>query len=139
MTCDRCGAQLRVGDFPFCPHGATTRVAVIGDDVPGGFVVENGFDEPRKFYSKSEHIKALAAEGLEIRAKYAGPNDRHLSNWHTAVDLEAAKALVSRGVEAFEAKRRRFAVEVAPEDRVPVTITKSDAGTFTDVVRVELP
>lgn len=138
MTCDRCNTEIRVGDFPFCPHGPTSNVAVIGDDIPGGMVVENGFEAPIRVYSHSEHRRLLAEQGLEIRAKWAGPNDKHLSRW-VSVDLDAATALVSRGVEAFEAKRRKFPIEVAPQDRVPVTITKTDAGTFTDVVRVELP
>lgn len=65
MTCDRCGETLKVGDFPFCPHGQYAP-QIISDDVPGGFVVENGFPTPQKFYSKSEHRKALAARGLRI-------------------------------------------------------------------------
>jgi hypothetical protein len=39
---------------------------IITDDVPGGFVVENGFKTPQKFYSKSEHRNALAERGLRI-------------------------------------------------------------------------
>lgn len=80
MTCDTCGHTLRIGDFPFCPHGSG-KAAVIGDDVPGGFWAENGFDRPRKFYSKRAHVAALAAEGKELRPKWAGPQDRHLSRW----------------------------------------------------------
>lgn len=114
MTCDRCGARMAIGDFPFCPHGAMS-LRVVGDDVPGGFWAENGFETPRKFYSKSEHVRALAAEGLEIRAKWAGPHDQHLTRWD-AVDLEAATALVSR-------PSRRYVAEVPDEARDPITIT----------------
>ncbi len=97
MTCEKCGRALAVGDFPFCPH-EPTRLSIIGDDVPGGFVVENGFDAPRKFYSKSEHIAALAAEGCEIRAKWAGPHDKIMSRWDAVSrdQLEKATELVSR-------------------------------------------
>lgn len=96
--CPRCGAELHVGDFPFCPHGPTRSFAVIGDDVPGGFVVENGFDRPTRFDSHSAHEAALAANGCEIRAKWAGPNDTIMTRWDTvtAQTLANAKDLVTR-------------------------------------------
>lgn len=123
-TCEACGRPVRIGDFPFCPHGPA-HVVTVPDDVPGGFVVENGFDTERKFYSRSEHLKALAAEGKELRVKWSGEHERHLTRWDT-VDLEAAATLVQRGAQAREARqRRRYAVDVAPEDRFPVTITKT--------------
>ncbi len=121
MTCEKCGVSLKVGDFPFCPHEPGVRTAVVGDDVPGGFWAENGFSEPRKFYSKSEHRAALAAEGAEIRAKWAGPHDKHLTRWDAVSADQLAKAteLVSR---------RKFKEIVAPEHQFPVAIEKSDAG-----------
>ncbi|HYE86864.1 MAG TPA: hypothetical protein VEA16_10950 [Vicinamibacterales bacterium] len=73
---------------------------MIPDDVPGGFWAENGFDRPRKFYSKAEHRAALTAEGCELRVKYAGEHDKHVTNWAAAVDaktLENAAVLLSRG------------------------------------------
>jgi hypothetical protein len=60
--------MLTIGDFPFCPHGVC-KPQIITDDVPGGFVVENGFATPQKFYSKSAHRKALADRGLRIGDK----------------------------------------------------------------------
>lgn len=106
VTCDKCGHTLEIGDFPFCPHpkGAQT---VIGDDWPGGKIFENGFPEPRTFYSKSEHQKALAERGLEMRVKNAGPDDKIISRWDT-VDLEAAAQLVQRGEQARRAKRNQY-------------------------------
>lgn len=97
MTCEKCGTTLAVGDYPFCPHGPT-KVSIIGDDVPGGFWAENGFETPQKFYSKSEHIAALAARGCEIRAKWAGPHDKIMSRWDAVSADQLAKAteLVSR-------------------------------------------
>lgn len=98
VTCERCGSALTVGAWPFCPHAHGTQ-AVHSDEVPGGFWAENGFDTPRKFYSKSEHVRALAEAGREIRAKWAGPLDKHLTRWDipSQYTLEAAKALLSRG------------------------------------------
>src|SRR5687767_13334829 len=122
MTCEKCGHELHVGDFPFCPHPRGSQT-VVGDDVPGGFWAENGFDQPRKFHSKSEHRAALAAEGLEIRAKWAGEHDRHLTRWDT-VDLDAAKALLERGPQAIREKRERW-----KDATIPITVT--DGETFT--------
>ena len=105
--CEKCGAWIHVGDYPFCPHG-TGSFTNIPDDVPGGFWVENGFDTPQKFYSHSEHEAALAARGCEIRAKWAGPHDKIMSNWAAGtVDLDAAAALVQRGEQARAERRAR--------------------------------
>lgn len=100
MTCDQCGHVLEVSDWPFCPHGRGLN-NVIADEVPGGFVVENGFDQPTRFFSKREHIRALAEKGLEIKAKWAGPNDKHLTRWDAvdAYTLAAATSLVGRRSE----------------------------------------
>lgn len=120
-TCNACGAVVTVGEWPFCPHGRGVQ-AVHSDDVPGGFWAENGFDSPRKFYSKSEHERALRAEGCEIRAKWAGEHDKHLTRWDIpdAYTLEAAKVLLSRN-------GRKSVPEAEP---VPVDqIQSADTGT----------
>lgn len=93
MMCDQCGVELQIGDWPFCPHGRSHLVTV-PDDVPGGFIAENGFREPRRFDSRSAHRAALEAENCEVRAKWAGPEDKHLTRWDS-VDLDAARALVT--------------------------------------------
>jgi len=105
VTCEACGYELHIGDYPFCPHGRGQH-GVQPDDVPGGFWAENGFSEPRQFFSRSAHERALAAEGCEIRAKWAGPEDKHLTRWDT-VDLEAAKSLLERGSQARAARRQK--------------------------------
>ena len=115
--CDCCGVALATGDWPFCPHGRSASV-VISDDVPGGFWVENGFAEPRMFYSKSAHRQALAAENMEVRAKWAGPEDKYLTRWD-AVDLDSAAALVRRNSEAVRARNR--------EKLAPITVTDGEA------------
>lgn len=119
MTCDRCGTVLAVGDFPFCPH-ERTATAIITDDVPGGFWAENGFETPRKFYSHSEHRAALAANGCEIRAKWAGPHDKIMSRWDAVGPDQLKKAieLVSRPARQF----------VADDEKIPIETTM--LGTF---------
>jgi len=127
MTCEHCGQELAVGAWPFCPHGQPGKFGIVPDEVPGGFWAENGFAAPRKFYSHSAHEAALAAEGVEIRAKWAGPHDKIMTNWAAAIDpytLESARVLVSRGVDARAARRARW-----PKADQAVAVT--DAGTFT--------
>lgn len=116
MTCDKCGFELHVGDYPFCPHARGSQ-SVIGDEWPGGKTFENGFESPQTFYSRSEHEAALAARGLEIRAKWAGPADKHLTNWAAgAVDLEGAEAFVKNHY-----KDRALSADEAME--FPITVT----------------
>lgn len=120
MTCDVCNRELAVGAWPFCPHEPAKGLKYFEDAIPGGMVFENGFDTPQTFYSHSEHRAALAARGLQIGAKWAGPNDKHLTNWAAGtVDLDGAAALVSRGEQA-RAEKRRLAEAYEP---IPITVT----------------
>jgi hypothetical protein len=117
-TCPKCGAELQVGDWPLCggKHAhAKANLSTHPDDVPGGFWAENGFPKPRWFPSHSEHRAALAARGLEIGAKWAGPLDKIMTRWDApdATTLANAKVLVSR------TKAEPF----APEERIPITVT----------------
>ncbi len=111
--CPDCGTVLEIGSFPFCPHGQT-KAAVISDEIPGGQVFENGFDTPQIFYSHSAHRAALAERGLEIKAKWAGPADRHLSRWDApcATTLENAKILLTRGKREPEPAFEPIPIEV---------------------------
>lgn len=95
MTCEKCGAELIVGEWPFCPHGVGMS-NVIGDECD--IVQENGFRHPRHFTHKSELKRALAEKGLEEHACNAGPHDKLVPRW-VSVDLEAARILVTRPSE----------------------------------------
>jgi hypothetical protein len=114
MTCDVCGAELSLGAWPWCPHGAPTLVTV-PDDVPGGFWAVNGFAEPRQFFSRSAHRAALAADNMEIRAKHAGSEDTICPRWDT-VDLDSAAQLVQRNRDGAHARNR--------EKLAPITVTE---------------
>lgn len=67
ITCDKCQQEIRVSDWPFCPHGKT-NFSVIGDDIPGGVWIRHGLcnadGTPRKYYSKSEMAKEAEKRGL---------------------------------------------------------------------------
>lgn len=68
-VCDRCGAELVIGDFPFCPHGRGTA-APFRDDIPGGLVVENYGPHPITFYSHTERRAYMKANGLLEKEKF---------------------------------------------------------------------
>lgn len=124
MTCDKCGVDLSPGDWPWCPHGRGAS-SVVGDDIPGGQMFENGFPTPQKFYSKSAHRNALAEKGLEIAAKNAGPNDKICPRWDS-VDLDGARALLESCEQARAEKRQQRDAATAPEDpfgEFPITVT----------------
>lgn len=105
MTCDACGIDLVVGMYPFC-HGDPTQhtrqaASVIGDDIPGGMVIENLGHEPLTFYSKKAIAQEADRRGLQPMVRYV-PGDKHLTNWATGMDpytLAAATALVARRAE----------------------------------------
>lgn len=118
MICDECGETLEIGAWPWCPHTRGVNT-VVADDIPGGKIFENGFDEPTRFDSHSAHRRALAERGLEIRAKNAGPEDRQCPRWDS-VDLDGAAQLVRRGLQARQQKRE-----------APIPITVREIGTFT--------
>lgn len=119
--CTKCDQIIHIGSWPFCPHGPANQ-AVHQDEIPGGMWVENGFEKAIKVYSHSEHRRLLAAEGLEIRAKWAGEHDKIMTRWDT-VDLDAARILLERGPQAIRAKNERWAQASTP-------ITTTDLGTF---------
>lgn len=66
-TCEKCGREYSIGDWPFCPHGKS-QLQVIGDDIPGGVWIRHGIcnedGTPRKYYSKGEIREAAFKKGL---------------------------------------------------------------------------
>ena len=79
MTCDQCGQPITVGDWPFCPHGRSALRAV-GDDIPGGMVLENLGHEPVTVYSHTERKAIMRARGLQEQIRWT-PGDKYLSRW----------------------------------------------------------
>jgi hypothetical protein len=64
-TCEKCGTELQVGDYPFCPHGRGAGGA-IGDEcdvvINHGLCHEDG--SSRRFRSKSEIQAEAKRRGL---------------------------------------------------------------------------
>ena len=125
-ACKKCGVEFQIGDWPFCPHGRSAT-SVVADDIPGGMVVENGFPEPIRVFSHSEHRRLLAARGLEIGAKWAGPHDKIMTRWDapSAATLESAAILLSRKKSDPFAPPEAY--EPIPIEVTTVTYERDDA------------
>lgn len=106
--CEKCGWELRIGDWPYCGEGRdhTPAVAhVIGDEIVGGFVQEHFGHEPEVFYSKSAMARRAKELGLEPFVRYSGDHEQHLTNWAAGIDaytLESARSLLARGSRPAE-------------------------------------
>lgn len=57
-----------------------TPSAVIGDDIPGGFVQENFGHEPEVFYSKKAMLKRANDLGLQPFVRHVD-GDTHTARW----------------------------------------------------------
>lgn len=142
QSCTVCGWSGDIYAQPFenpsCPQcgKATERLwageatAIERDEIPGGAYFENGFAEPRKFFSHSEHERALAEEGCELRPMNRGDRDKICPRWDQPCEatLESARILLSRGAQAASernARRNRW------PQAVPGMVTVTDGDTFT--------
>lgn len=93
MICEACHQPLRVGDFPFCPHGSgITRVG--GDEVPGGGYWDHNLGKDPVFITHWSQRRALMdAANLQDVCRYtplpegAAPNPQAPSNWAAYRDL----------------------------------------------------
>ena len=64
-TCDKCGHEIALGEFAFCPHGVISTVNVIDDTLPGGARwLHNLGPEPVWVETKSDYNRELGKRGL---------------------------------------------------------------------------
>lgn len=75
MTCENCGAELEVGDYPFCPHGRSKpRVdglsSYVQDEIPGGMVLNNTGPVPVTVGSYTEMNQLFESKKLTRLEKY---------------------------------------------------------------------
>jgi hypothetical protein len=83
VICDKCGWELRVGDWPFCGTGRDHQPgnwSAIGDEIPGGFVQENFGHAPETFYSKKAMALRAKKLGLVPMVRHVD-GDKHVSRW----------------------------------------------------------
>jgi len=101
MTCESCGHQIEIGDWPFCPHGRGC-CGVVSDSFRGGVTLENLGPEPVTVYSETERRRIMKERGLEdfVRHRPLPGTDKSAltTNWAAAsrTTLDNATALVSR-------------------------------------------
>jgi putative FmdB family regulatory protein len=57
-----------------------TLGAVVGDDIPGGFVQENFGHQPETFYSKKAMARRAKELGLEPFVRHVD-GDKHVTRW----------------------------------------------------------
>ena len=73
VSCEKCGFELHIGDFPFCPHGRG-YANVVGDECD--LWVRNGIchedSSPRHYTSKAEMKRVAKEKGLENRVRHIG-------------------------------------------------------------------
>ena len=126
MTCERCGAELPLGEWPWCPHGAA-RSGVVGDELD--YIDHNLGRHPIRITSRSQRRQLMAEQGLIEKVRHVpvpgSDKSPHTQSFAT-VDLEAATALVSRmGVPTREQTpdtADHSGVRVGWHDLVPGTV-----------------
>ena len=83
--CDRCGQPIRVGAWPFCPHGPAGGFGVIDDTLPGGARwMHNLGDTPVWVETKTELAREMRQRGLvpSPRAAYSKDDRSPYSTRH---------------------------------------------------------
>lgn len=69
-VCGKCGLLLQGDQWPFCPHPSAGSPMIIGDEIPGGIVVENYGPHPIRFDSYSAMETYRKANGLQLKEKF---------------------------------------------------------------------
>jgi len=82
VTCQKCGAELKIGAFPFCKgrqsdHGEGFAY-VHGDECD--FVQTNGLRHPRRFRSKQEWDLWRKQNHYEVKHKWDGTDRQTMEN-----------------------------------------------------------
>lgn len=73
MDCPKCGADVQVGEWPWCPHGRPRNFDIQTDEQwIGGKTFENLGHEPVTVYSRSELKREMQARGLEHAVRHVG-------------------------------------------------------------------
>ena len=68
-TCDKCGQEILISEWPFCPHGSNVT---FGEDSID-YVDEMIAEEPVRFTSRLQRRKFMDKQGLDFRAKLERP------------------------------------------------------------------
>jgi hypothetical protein len=69
MICEKCGHELQIGEWPFCPH----EYAVGFGEEPLDYWDENLLPDPVHITSRTQRRKIMDAHGLDYRKKFEAP------------------------------------------------------------------
>ena len=92
VICDKCLAELQIGQYPFCGGDPTKHVFahnnVISDGIPGGVWIHHLSSMPKRFYSQTD-IKRACNElgwsrdgdtpGKPYKVKWSGRREENRS------------------------------------------------------------
>lgn len=132
--CDRCGHEIKIGEYPFCPHGfgAGNR---IHDDIPGGVWLENYGPDPIKVYSHTERRRIMKERGLEEFVRHTpipGTNrSPHTIDFGAMIDpqtMRNAEELVKRVTGGSDEDSEPYRSAIRPFNTV------ADDATLTDTL-----
>lgn len=71
VTCEKCGKEIAISHWPFCPHGQGSFTA-IPDSIPGGLWIENFGPQPMRFDSHSEKRRYMDVHGIQSMVRHIG-------------------------------------------------------------------
>ena len=108
MTCEKCGAELVVGSFPFCrgnqsDHGRGVST-VVGDEIDEWQVM--GTKHPIHFRSRIERARWRKEHGYRVYDTHVGEQgsdkSKHTRSWatHDPVTAENVRILIERAFHA---------------------------------------
>lgn len=86
VRCDRCNAELAVGDWPFCPHGRTANYGIQTDESwIGGKTFENMAPTPLTFHSRQAWRAKMKELGIRNEPRHIGTAEgdrsKHTQRW----------------------------------------------------------
>jgi hypothetical protein len=129
-TCEKCGVELHLGDWAFCPHGRYSGT-VISDSIPGGQLIENLGPDPIRVYSETERRRIMKERGLVDYVRHR-PGDPLTSKWDTVTQktLEDAADLVSeaRRTNAYRVEAEQEAATNAELETLSLIVTELTTG-----------
>jgi hypothetical protein len=99
-VCPSCRKVLRIGDYPFCPHGAGAN-AVEAVTWPGGKWFENLGHEPVRCDSPADLKREMDARGLMPFVRHVDGSP-HTTSWATMdpYTLENGRILAERQAQS---------------------------------------
>ncbi len=94
--CDQCGAELQIGQFPFCSGDPAAHVSanpgIVSDGIPGGIWIKHGLCNPdrtpKRYDSITDIRRAANEKGLTMGGDTPKPYKVHWSGKRDAAGSE---------------------------------------------------